>query len=197
MTYTTEQLIQILDQELRATWKGQRLLLSSDDRLNDPVLQTILGSEKLSKVYAYQDFRSQIHRYQRENQISGLIWRTCRFQGKVLRFPERHPHLITIPQDKAILMAAKESVLSFWRETTANMSFWLAGIEQHSQISSQRVEELAESAEWTEIDAAQTELYLGLCWGKPEECHYRWAGNQSGCDRIIAAIDQPSSIKIY
>jgi len=43
---------------------------------------------------------------------------------------------------------------------------------------------------------ARTELYLGLCWGNPLEHQYQWAQPFSGCHRIIAAVDEPSSIKV-
>ena len=38
MSYTTQQLLEILDQELRAAWKGERVLLSSAQRINNSVL---------------------------------------------------------------------------------------------------------------------------------------------------------------
>jgi hypothetical protein len=53
-----------------------------------------------------------------------------------------------------------------------------------------------QEAEWAELDAAQTELYLGLCWGNPQEYQYQWAKPDSGCHRIIAAKDEPSAIKV-
>jgi hypothetical protein len=86
MSYTTEQLLEFLDQELRATWKGERVLLSSAERLDNPVISKAIGTDKLSKVFAIQDFRAQIHDYQRQHGVSGLIWHTCNFRGRSLRF---------------------------------------------------------------------------------------------------------------
>lgn len=195
MTYTTEELLEILDQELRATWKGERVLLSSEDRLNNPVVAKALGTDKLSKVFAYQDFRQQIHQYQQKHLISGIVSRSCTFQGETLHYPELHNQLIAIPGDKEVLIQAKESVLDFWRKHTQNMTFWKVGRE-YQQITQKYVERLIQQTEWAEIDAAINELYLSLCWGKPEECRYQWARNASGCDRVVAAKSQPSSIKI-
>jgi hypothetical protein len=195
MTYTTQQLIQILDRELRANWKGERILLSSAERINNPVIAKALDLQKVSKVFAYQDFRDQIHEYQRQHQVSGIIWRECTFGGKSVRFPEPHSQLISVLGDKEILMAAKVRVLDFWRERTQAMNFWLAA-HRHRRIMAESVEEFTQEAEWAEIDAAQTELYLGLCWGNPQEYQYQWAKPKSGCHRIIAAIHEPSSIKV-
>ncbi|MGF1480936.1 MAG: hypothetical protein ACFB4I_15860 [Cyanophyceae cyanobacterium] len=195
MTYTTQELIDILDRELRANWKGERVVLSSAERLDNPVVAKALNLQKISKVFAYQDFRQQIHAYQREHGISGVIWRTTTFKGKTLRFPELHNQLVVVPGDKEILMAAKAAVVAFWWEAVESMSFWLAG-DRHKKITPDYVLYLVRQAEWADLDAAQTELYLGLCWGNPQECQYRWAKPKSGCNRIIAASDRPSSIKV-
>lgn len=196
MIYTTEQLIQILEQELRANWKGERILLSSENRINDSVLAKALGQSRLSKVFAYQDFREQIHQYQQQYQVSGLVWRECTFNQFSVRFPELHNQLIAIERDKEILFASKAAVLDFWRQATEDMTYWLAGYDPQ-RTTPEYVEELVQQAEWTELDAARTELYLGLCWGNPKECHYQWARPTSGCERIIAAATEPSSIRVY
>ncbi|HEY9763544.1 MAG TPA: hypothetical protein V6D07_13520 [Trichocoleus sp.] len=195
MSYTTEQLLEILDRELRATWKGERLVLSSSQRLENPVVAKALGTEKLSKVYAIQDFRAQIHQYQQEHSVSGLIWHTCHFQGRSIRLPELHPQLAAIPQDKETLMAAKASVIDFWHESIADMRLWLAG-RPPTPTTLDHVENLVAQAEWAEVTATRTELYLGLCWGNPEECHCDWARPDSGCERIIATASEPSEIKV-
>ncbi|MDY6782696.1 MAG: hypothetical protein SW833_09155 [Cyanobacteriota bacterium] len=195
MIYTTEELIQILEDELRASWQGERVLLSARKRLKDPVLAMALGEDKISKVYAYREFRDQIHRYQLQHQVSGLVWRECCFQGKQVRFCELHNQLIAVPQDKEVLISVKASVLEFWREATGGMKFWRVG-KQLESMTAQQVEQLAQRAQWAEVEAARYELYLGLCWGSPEECHYRWAHPKSGCDRIAAAHSELRSHKL-
>lgn len=194
MSYTTEELLDFLDQELRAAWRGERVLLSSDHRLN-PVVAKAIGSEKLSKVFAVQDFRDQIHQYQREHNVSGLVWHTCRFQGRSHRFPELHPQLVPIPQDKLTLQAAKPEVISFWRSSIDGLRLWRSGAPP-SALELATIEQWIEETEWAEVDATRTELYLRLCWGDPKVCHYDWAQPDSGCERIIASIAEPSSIKV-
>lgn len=194
MTYSTQQLIDILEQEMRATWKGERILLSSAQRIDNPVLAKAINLEKANKVFAYQDFRRQVHHYQQQYQVSGIIWRDCTFEHQSIRYPEIHNQLIALDSDKEILIAAKASVISFWREMTQGMNFWLAS--ERRQIALELLEKFIQQTEWAEIDAAQTELYLGLCWGNPQEHQYLWAKPKSGCHRIIATADKPSSIKV-
>ena len=220
MTYTTEELIEILDRELQANWKGKRVLLSSSKRINDPVVAKALNMERVSKVFAYRDFRLQIHEYQQQHQVSGIIWRNCTFQAKTIRCPEIHNQLIPVVGDKEILIQAKSSLLDFWYEVTKGMNFWLVNAPsrqsnntdyskkmllsgerlaqraRHQKIPLEYLQKLAQQTEWVEIDAARTEIYLGLCWGNPQEYRYQWAKPKSGCDRIVATQNEPSSIKI-
>ncbi|PSO80516.1 MAG: hypothetical protein BRC44_01095 [Cyanobacteria bacterium QS_4_48_99] len=189
MPYSTKELIQILDQELRAHWKGQRLLLSSAKRTNSVVLDKALGPEKLSRAFAYPDFRAQVHEYQRRHRVSGLIQRQCIFNGRVIHFPQLCNQLTSIPSDKEKLMAAKGRVISFWRQAISGKTLWLAGCKPE-RIMTSSVERMIQQAEWAELDVARDELYLGLCWGSPEECHYQWARPASGCDCIVATSDK-------
>lgn len=200
MSYTTEQLIDILDSELRATWKGERIVMSSDQRLSNPVVAKALGTEKLSKVFAYQDFRRQIHDYQTEHAVSGVVWKTRQFAGKTVQVPEIHGQLIPIETDKGLLMDAKVSILDFWRQATLGMLLWLTGESRKqldpTQVGSSDIERLATKAEWAELDVGRSELYLSLCWGTPKECHYQWAWPDSWCERVIAAKDTPTLTKV-
>lgn len=212
MTYTTQELITILDCELKANWKGKRVVLSSADRINDPVVTKLLDMNRVSKVFAYQDFRDRVHQYQREYGVSGIIWRRCSFDRHTVCYPEIYNQLIPLEEDKAVLVEAKQSVIDFWLEVTQEMNFWLANVPgikaknqqkppnsdrtPHQEIDAQYVAKLIRQAQWAEVDATRTEVYLGLCWGDPSEYRYQWAKPKSGCDRIIASHTIPSSIKI-
>jgi hypothetical protein len=195
MTYSTQQLIDILDQELRATWKGERILLSSAQRLDNPIVEKAIDLKKVGKVFAYQDFRRQIHAYQENYQVSGIIWRNCSFAGQSLRYPELHNQLIPVAGDKEILIAYRDKVLNFWYTHTQEMNYWLVA-NQRRPLSRDSLSHLIEETEWAEIDAARNELYLGLCWGNPQEYQYLWAKPNSGCHRVIAALTEPSAIKV-
>ena len=195
MAYTTAQLLDILDAEMKAAVRGDRLLLSSDRRLDNPVITKAIGPQKLSQIYAFQDFRDQIHQYQIAEGVSGIIWRDCTFQGRSVRFPEIHPQLTAIAEDKLKLSAAKGAVITFWRECISDLKLWRAS-NPPEPIELEKVETLIENAEWADVEATRSELYLLLCWGNPKESYYAWAYPESGCDRIIAAVDKPSGIKV-
>ena len=202
MTYTTDELIKILDRELKENWKGKRVVLSSAERINDPVVAKALNMDQVNKVFAYRDFRSQIHEYQQQHGVSGIIWRNCTFNQESITYPEIHNQLVSIPGDKEILVAAKAKILYFWHHLTEQMNFWLVNHRKdpqgnhHQPISADYLSKLINQTEWAEIDAARTEIYLGLCWGDPQESQYQWAKPKSGCDRIIATVSEPSAIKI-
>lgn len=195
MTYTTQQLIDILDQELKAAWRGERVLLSTDDRLANPVVSKAIGAEKLSKVFAYQDFRAQIHQYQHDHNVSGLVWHACTFNGRTVQMPEIHPDLTAIPTDKVALATAKEAIIDFWRLSSKGLRLWQAGHDP-VEIASALVDQYIREAEWADVSATRSELYLGLCWGNPKECYCGWAYPESGCHRIIASVAEPSAIKV-
>lgn len=202
MIYTTDELIKILDCELKENWKGKRVVLSSAQRINDPVVAKALNMDQVNKVFAYRDFRTQIHEYQQQHGVSGIIWRNCTFNHQSITYPEIHNQLIPVEGDKAILIAARSQILDFWYQVTNNMNYWLVNHRVNSQgnhhqlISGDYLHKLISQTEWAEIDAARTEIYLGLCWGNPQNYRYQWAKPKSGCDRIIATVSEPSAIKI-
>ena len=195
MAYTTAQLLEILEAEMKAAVRGDRLLLTSDRRLHNPVLTKAIGPQKLSQIYAFQDFREQIHQYQIAEGVSGIVWRDCHFRDCSVRFPEIHPQLTAIAADKLTLAAAKGAVIAFWRDAIADLRLWRA-TNPPEPVTIEQVNILIERAEWADVEATRSELYLLLCWGNPKESYYAWAYPQSGCDRIIATSTQPSGIKV-
>ncbi|MBD0387941.1 MAG: hypothetical protein ICV54_15870, partial [Nostoc sp. C3-bin3] len=66
--YTTQELIQILAAERQACLKGKRLKLEIPVSGN-PVIDQFLITDGLQHFTAYQDFKTAIHEYQRENQV--------------------------------------------------------------------------------------------------------------------------------
>jgi hypothetical protein len=195
MAYTTAQLLDILDAEMKAAVRGDRILLNGDRRLDNPVITKAIGPQKLSQIYAFQDFREQIHQYQLAEGVSGIVWRECSFKGHSVRFPEIHPQLTATAEDKLRLGAAKGAVIAFWRESISGLNLWRAS-NPPEPTNIQKVEVLIEQAEWADVEATRSELYLLLCWGNPKESYYAWAYPDSGCDRIIATASQPSGIKV-
>lgn len=197
MTYSTQDLIRILDQELRAAWRGDRLLLSPKERVGIPTVSMALDLEQVGKVFACQDFAQQIHHYQREHRVSGIVWRELRVGDRHLRLPEIHQQLIAIDSDKIILQNAKTAVLEFWWQITQGLQLWRLENYTPKAIAPGELIQQGQSAEWAELDIGREEFYLALCWGTPKECHYRWAYPDSGCDRLIASATEPKQLNIF
>lgn len=195
MSYSTQELIEFLEQELRATSQGKRVIFSASEKIDNPVISKAIDIEKAGRVFIYRDFRREIHQYQQDNQVSGIVWREIKFNDKSLRFPELHNQLIEIEGDKEILLASKKSVLDFWQEVTTEMKFYLSE-NRLNPLSKKSLELLYQQTEWAEIDVGKEEIYLGLCWGNPTQYIYKWAKPDSGCHRIIATKNQPSDINI-
>jgi hypothetical protein len=109
--------------------------------------------------------------------------------------PEVHGQLCAIEGDKERLMAAKAAVLDFWWHHTQGLNFWWVHPDTRPVTPAELTHALTQ-AEWLELDATRTELYLGLCWGDPQEYRYQWARPASGCDRVVAAQSLPQAIKV-
>lgn len=195
MTYSTKELIDFLEMELKATWSGKRLIFNTSEKLDNPVVSKALDMDKTGRVFIFRDFRRQIHEYQEKNNVSGLIKRKITFEGKSFSFPEVYNQLIAIEGDKQFLMEAKSSVLDFWKEVTKGMKYYLSE-DRENPLNSEQLEGLYQEAEWAELDTGKEEVYLGLCWGNPNEYVNQWAQPESGCKRIIASYNKPSSISI-
>ena len=92
--YSTEELIQILNQERQACLKGERLNLMATPAVGNPVVDCFLKPEGIQKFTAYQNFKATIHQYQQEHQVSGIVWREIIVRGKTLQFPFVNEQLI-------------------------------------------------------------------------------------------------------
>ncbi|QYX31866.1 hypothetical protein [Sphaerospermopsis torques-reginae] len=189
--YTTLELIQILAAERQACLKGERLKLDVTVSGN-PVIDQFIPTEGLQKFTAYQDFKASIHEYQRENQVSGIVWKDLTVKGKTFHYPEVDAQLIALNTDLEILKAAKNSMLEFWDQVTADMDLYLSvsNGKQHEKINKLDVERIAQRTEWASFlkweNANFLELILQMGWGKPEEAAYKRGRPHSGSEFIHA-----------
>ncbi|WP_414550037.1 hypothetical protein [Anabaena sp. CCY 0017] len=189
--YTSEELIQILADERQACLKGKRLKLEVTVSGN-PVIDQFIQTDGLQKFTAYQDFKAAIHDYQRENQVSGIVWREMTVKGKTLRYPEVDTELIALSTDLEIIQATKNSILEFWYEVTAEMDLYLSfnNNKQHQKILQPDVERIAQTTEWASLwkweNSNFLEMILQLGWGQPEEARYKRGRPQSGSEQIHA-----------
>ncbi|MBG1245002.1 hypothetical protein ACEYW6_21520 [Nostoc sp. UIC 10607] len=189
--YTTQELIQILAAERQACLKGKRLKLEIPVSGN-PVIDQFLKTDGLQQFTAYQDFKTAIHDYQRENQVSGIIWREVTVKGKNLNYPEVDSELIALPSDLEILKTAKNSIVEFWYEVSIGMDLYLSfnNSKQYQQIATSDVERIVQRTEWAGLckweNSSFLEMILQLGWGKPEEAYYKRGRPRSGSEYIHA-----------
>jgi hypothetical protein len=189
--YSTEELIQILAEERRACMNGQRLNLAASASGN-PVIDRFLKSEGIQKFSAYRDFKAAVHHYQRQHQVSGIVWRQLTLNGITLRYPTVHDQLVALTRDVEIIKAAKPSILEFWRQVTPGMDLYLSirlG-KDYRQIQADDVDAIASRTEWVNLlhygNSQILEIILQLGWGKPEEASYRRGWPASGSEYIHA-----------
>ncbi|MFM2063132.1 MAG: hypothetical protein RLZZ507_2802 [Cyanobacteriota bacterium] len=189
--YTTQELIEILAAERLACLKGERLKLEVKVSGN-PVIDQFITTEGLQKFTAYQDFKASIHEYQRENQVSGILWKDLTVKGKTLHYPEVDAQLIALNSDLEILKSAKKSMLEFWDQITAEMDLYLSvsNGKLHEKINTLDVERIAQRTEWASFlkweNSNFLELILQMGWGKPEEAAYKRGRPHSGSEFIHA-----------
>jgi hypothetical protein len=189
--YTTEDLIQILRSERQACLEGKRFKLAVTVSGN-PLIDQFIKTDGLQKFTAYQDFKAAIHEYQREHQVSGIVWREITIRGKTLQYPEVDAQLIALPNDIEILKAAKNSIIEFWRSVSSGLDFYLSinNSKEYRQITISDVDRMTQRTEWASLWKWENpnflEIVLQLGWGKPEEASYRRGFPASGSEYIHA-----------
>lgn len=189
--YSTEELIQILADERKACMNGHRLSLAAKSS-GSPAIDFFLKTDGIQKFTAYNDFRATVHQYQREHQVSGIVWQALTLGSRVLRYPRVDDQLIGLPEDLMILRSAKESVFAFWREATSGMDLYLSlsGGKVHQPIMPPHVDRIAQRTEWMSLckqgSGHSLELILQLGWGKPEAAAYRRGFPESGSEYVHA-----------
>lgn len=190
--YSAEELIKILADERKACLNGQRLNLAVTPSGVNPLIDKFLKPEGIQKFTAYNDFRATVHRYQRENHVSGIVWRHITLKGKYLRYPQVDEQLISLPSDIETLKNAKSNIISFWQEVTAGMDLYLSvnNSKDYRRISRVDVDRIVSRTEWANLsqhgNANFLEILLQLGWGKPEEANYKRGWPHSGSEYIHA-----------
>lgn len=189
--YNTQELIQILASERQACLKGERLKLEITVASN-PVIDPFIRTDGVQRFTAYQDFKASIHEYQRENRVSGIIWKDINIKGKHLHYPEIDAELIALETDLEILQSAKDSILEFWYMVTTTMDLYLSfsNGKQHQQIAKIDVERIVQRTEWATLLKWQNpnflEIILQLGWGQPQEAAYKRGRPLAGSEFIHA-----------
>ena len=191
LDYTTQELIQILANERQACLQGRRLNLAVKASGNF-VIDKYLKIEGWQKFTAYQDFKAAVHRYQRENNVSGIVWRQLTVKGKTLSYPEVDAQLIAVQSDIELLKNFKAHIIAFWDEITVGMDIYLSlnHGKDYRQIIPVDVKRIIYRAEWASLWKSENsnflEIILQLGWGQPQEAAYRRGWPDSGSEYIHA-----------
>ena len=187
MTYTTEQLIEFLETEFKAHAKGEREFVLPEDAeqqlvaSGDPI-GAIIGARNMASVDSYHSYRDQIHAYQREHQVSGLIVETRIFpDGSSIRYPTQHCQLALVDGDMDVLRGAKERVVdAFMNQVKAGHYYLIhriearSGAEWHMETTLDFIASFAEDMDWAALanydDPGELSLHLG--YGGPIDGDY-------------------------
>ncbi len=190
--YSTEELVKILTDERRACMNGQRLNLAATPSGINPLIDRFVKSDGIQKFTAYNDFRNTVHRYQREHQISGIVWQTITIKDRAFRYPKIDDQLISLNSDWMILRAAKAAIVAFWQEVTEGMDFYLSMNcgKFHQPMSIRDLARILQRTEWATLTHQgkdhTLEILLQLGWGRPEEALYHRGFPESGSEYIHA-----------
>lgn len=190
--YTTQDLIEILQSERRACLRGERLHLTAAASSGIPVIDQLLKTEGIQKYSAYQGFKSAVHHYQRQHQVSGLVWRQVAIQGQQLSFPAVHHHLMALPEDVERMRQVLPEILDFWSRLTEAMELYLAVNrgKDFVPIAPEELGAIAQRTEWATLQAWQRhdflEILLQLGWGQPAEAEHWRAWPTSGSEYVHA-----------
>ncbi|MFM7363330.1 MAG: hypothetical protein ACKO11_02255 [Cuspidothrix sp.] len=189
--YNTQELIEILASERQACLNGERLKLEITVASN-PVIDPFIKTDGVQRFTAYQDFKASIHEYQRENRVSGIIWKNITIKDKNLYYPEIDAELIALETDLEILQSAKDSILEFWYMVTETMDLYLSfsNGKQHQKITKLDVERITQRTEWATLLKWENpnflEIILQLGWGQPQEAAYKRGRPLAGSEFIHA-----------
>ena len=191
--YRTEDLIQILQSERQACLRGERLHLTGESMSSGhPVIDQFLKTEGLQKYAAYQGFKSAVHHYQREHNISGLVWQQVEINGDRLEFPASHYQLLALPQDLQQMREALPRVIDFWQRLTENLEIYLAVNRGKDFVPLEmgELERVVKRTEWATVRVWQREdfleVLLQLGWGQPADANHWRAWPTSGSEYVHA-----------
>ncbi|ESA38467.1 hypothetical protein N836_31495 [Leptolyngbya sp. Heron Island J] len=178
MTYTTDQLIEIIDSEMMAHIKGEREFVRLD-RIE----------EKFAAITSYHEVREQVHAYQKQHGISGVVVETRELpDGSVIRFPVQHDQLDLVDGDMQVLEAARFRVVEAFLEQIAAGQYYLCyriesrdGGEWDMETTPEFIRYFIQGLQWAEISMYDSgELVLQVGYGEPHESAYI-AGKNCEC----------------
>ncbi|MEM9804672.1 MAG: hypothetical protein AAF959_05285 [Cyanobacteria bacterium P01_D01_bin.56] len=170
MTYTTEQLAKFIDDEMMAHIKDERQLIRSNE-----------VDAKVASIDAYHEVREQIHAYQKEHGVSGLVVETCALpDGSSIRFPVQHDQLDLVDGDMEVLEAARLRVVEAFLSQVSDGNWYLChriesrdGGEWDMETTPEFIRYFICGLQWAELTRYDSgELVLQVGYGEPQAAAY-------------------------
>ena len=176
MSYTTLELISILDTAIKRSVEIQCACSPlREPGAEHPDWETIFkfnAKNSQTALESYWQLREQIHTYQLEHQVSGLVCDEWTYQGKTIEAFSVHDQLIAIPGDKQVLIQQTPGLIKWWVEVTQGMNLWHQPTSDSKDdycVNYEEIAPLAPLAQWATVsvcDAMIFEINMWLCWGE-------------------------------
>ena len=171
---TTEELVQILWDEMNALNRGEKgLPMELDTATAKEIEQTagilgeILGAERMAQVAYFCDIKEQVREYQQEYNVSGLLIQEFEIEGNIIRFPRPHDWLIMVEADYDVMRTARDRVVDFFAEYVKNNFVYLShtissqqGFEWDMETTLDFILQFASEMEWAVIFKSNPSDYL-------------------------------------
>jgi len=137
MTYTTQELSEILSKTQIDSITNKPLLMPESDRILSEkaqsddapemgkILYQIGGSEALIDCFNYWTIREQVREYQRQHNISGLISNSFKCRGQEITYLEWHDQLILQDWDVQSLTNGASAIVGFFLEVVKDYDLFL------------------------------------------------------------------------
>ncbi len=140
-----------------------------------------LGAPACMTSCSYWKFRYEIQTYQVKFNVSSVIFQTVEWDGKIIRYPECADQLITMPQDKQIVMRYKDKIVN-WFTDLAEVYVEQEGYEILSEteeeswepITLEDISNLSSEFEWATLTPHDSPEVTSIYSGNNKEIAYRW-----------------------
>lgn len=177
MVYTTLELISILDTAIKRSVEIQcacsPLREPEADHADWETIFEFNAKNSQTALESYWQLREQIHAYQLEHQVSGLVSDQWTYQGKTIEAFCVHDQLIAILGDEQVLIQQTPGLIKWWVEVTQGMNLlWYSPTSECKDdycVDYEEIWRLAPLAQWASIsicDAMTFEINMWLCWGE-------------------------------
>lgn len=191
---TTEELIEILKQQWQLCADGYR----SIQWLSDEMYQKFVDDypDELPPIFqgkdqirAYHEYHDLINKYQIENNISAIQWRTAIFGDVAINYPEPNSQLTTLPSDLELMAEHRQQIVAAWLKEVERLRLsiyhYCEEAKDHVPVSVDDFLMDADHCVWSLpsvhqvffIPHSSCEVSIKVGWGCPNKAMYKDAVN--------------------